>query len=50
MASNSQTPTGSRERKHNVDDWMANKAKRLRNLGKEYISNVPTVFDTLSPF
>ena len=38
MASNSQTPSGSRKRKRNVDDWVANKAKRLSNLGQEYIS------------
>ena len=38
MASNSQTPSGSRKRKRNVDDCVANKAKRLSNLGQEYIS------------
>ena len=38
MASNSQTPSGSRKRKRNEDNWVANKAKRLRNLGKEYFS------------
>ena len=38
MASNSQTPSGLRKRRCNVDDWVANKAKILSNLGQEYIS------------
>ena len=38
MASNSQSPSWSRKRKRNEEDWLANKAKRQRNLGQEYIS------------
>ena len=38
MASNFQSPSQTRKRKRNEDDWLVNKAKKLRNLGQEYVS------------
>ena len=38
MATNFQSPSGNRKRKRDEDNWFANKAKKLRNLGQEYVS------------